>query len=294
MSGAPLLTIAAGGTGGHMFPAQALAEEMLARGWRVSLMSDARGLGYAKGFPEGVVREEVQSATFARGGLRTKLTAPVAIIGGIRKAGARFAADPPACVAGFGGYPALPALTAAWWAGLPRIIHEQNAVLGRVNRLFARRVDRVCCGSWPLLFEPKGAELVHVGNPVRSAVLGFVGEPFLPPGEGTVRLLVFGGSQGASVFARLVPQAVAMLPEGVRARLAVTQQVREGEEGAVAEAYRSAAVEAELRPFFDDMPERIVGAHLVVARAGADEIAELAETGRPEILVDYHPAVDDH
>ncbi|MCL5777845.1 undecaprenyldiphospho-muramoylpentapeptide beta-N-acetylglucosaminyltransferase [Limibaculum sp. FT325] len=291
---APLLVIAAGGTGGHMFPAQALAEAMLARGWRVRLATDARGLRYAGGFPAAVERTELPSATIGQGGIAARLAAPVVILRGILRALGQFRAERPDVVAGFGGYPSLPALTAAWLMGLPRLIHEQNGVLGRVNRLFARRVDRVCCGTWPVVNAPEGARLEHVGNPVRAEAAARAAADFIPPGEGEARLLVFGGSQGASVFARLVPAALGHLPAGLRARIRLTQQVRPGEEAAVARACTEAGVEAELAPFFADMPARIAGAHLVVARAGASTIAELTAIGRPAILVPYPHATDDH
>ena len=290
----PLLVIAAGGTGGHMFPAQALAEEMLRRGWRVQLATDRRGLRYAGGFPEAVERFELRSGTFAQGGVAAKLMAPFRILSGILAAIRQFRGDPPNCVAGFGGHPALPALAAAWRLGLPRLIHEQNGVLGRVNRLFARRVDRVACGTWPVTNAPAGASLVHLGNPVRDTVLAVLNQPYSPPGGGTINLLVFGGSQGASVFAELVPGAVSLLPEALRQRLSVTQQVRPGEEGPVGAAYESAGVDAELAIFFDDMPRRIAAAQLVISRAGASTVAELAAIGRPAILVPYPDAMDDH
>jgi UDP-N-acetylglucosamine--N-acetylmuramyl-(pentapeptide) pyrophosphoryl-undecaprenol N-acetylglucosamine transferase len=220
--------------------------------------------------------------------------APFRILSGILAAMRQFRADPPACVAGFGGYPAVPALAAAWRLGLPRLIHEQNGVLGRVNRLFARRVDRVACGTWPVTNAPAGAALVHLGNPVRDTVLAVLDQPYSPPGEGRINLVVFGGSQGASVFAKLVPGAVSLLPEALRQRLAVTQQVRPGEEGPVVAAYESAGVDAELAIFFEDMPRRIAGAQLVICRAGASTVAELAAIGRPAILVPYPHAMDDH
>jgi len=277
-----------------MFPAQALAEEMLRRGWRVQLATDRRGLRYAGGFPEAVERFELRSGTFAQGGVAAKLMAPFRILSGILAAIRQFRGDPPNCVAGFGGHPALPALAAAWRLGLPRLIHEQNGVLGRVNRLFARRVDRVACGTWPVTNAPAGASLVHLGNPVRDTVLAVLNQPYSPPGGGTINLLVFGGSQGASVFAELVPGAVSLLPEALRQRLSVTQQVRPGEEGPVGAAYESAGVDAELAIFFDDMPRRIAAAQLVISRAGASTVAELAAIGRPAILVPYPDAMDDH
>jgi len=291
---APLLVIAAGGTGGHMFPAQALAEEMLRRGWRVHLATDQRGLRYAGGFPEAVERIELRSGTLSQGGVMAKLLTPLRIVSGVLAATRRFRTDRPACVAGFGGYPAVPALAAAWRLGLPRLIHEQNGVLGRVNRLFARRVGRVACGTWPVTNAPAGATLVHLGNPVRDTVLAVLNQPYSAPGDGRVDLVVFGGSQGASVFATLVPGAVSLLPEALRQRLAVTQQVRPGEEGPLRAAYESAGVEAELAVFFDDMPRRIAASQLVICRAGASTVAELAAIGRPAILVPYPHAMDDH
>jgi UDP-N-acetylglucosamine--N-acetylmuramyl-(pentapeptide) pyrophosphoryl-undecaprenol N-acetylglucosamine transferase len=292
--GAPLLVIAAGGTGGHMFPAQALAQEMLRRGWRAALSSDARGLRYAGGFPPEVARVAVDAATPARGGALGALAAPFRIATGIGQARRGFTADRPACVAGFGGYPALPALAAAWTMGLPRLIHEQNGVLGKVNRLFATRVLAVACGTWPVTNAPAGARLRPVGNPVRDGVRALAGAPYAPPGAGPVRLLCFGGSQGASAFATLVPDAVARLSGDLRARLSVVQQARAEEVAAVRAAYAAAGVAAETAPFFDDMPERIAAAHLVVCRSGASTVAELGAIGRPAVLVPYPAAAEDH
>ena len=289
-----LLVIAAGGTGGHMFPAEALSEEMLDRGWRVCLTSDERGLRFAGGFPDAVERVALKSATLSRGGLLAKLATPATILSGTLAAWRRFRSDPPDCVVGFGGYPSLPALSAAWMMNLPRMIHEQNGVLGRVNRVFATRVDRVACGTWPVRNAPEGARLVNVGNPVRKAVLDAGAVDYVAPGGGEFRLLVFGGSQGASVFARLVPRAVSMLPGDLRGRIHLTQQVRPGEDAIVAETYHAAGVMAELSTFFDDMPRRIAESQLVIARAGASTIAELAVIGRPAILVPYPAALDDH
>ena len=289
------LVIAAGGTGGHMFPAQALAEEMLSRGWRVALSTDDRGLRYAGGFPQAVLRKEVKSATFARKGIAGKLAAPFQILAGASDAISWFEQDRPDMVAGFGGYPSLPALTAAWRLGVPRIIHEQNGVLGQVNRLFATRVDALAIGVASLSNAPQGANIVYTGNPLRQAALDQVGVPYAPPSDTSpIQLLVFGGSQGAQILAETVPQAIAALPTAVKIRLRVAQQIRPENRDAVTEAYRAAGVAAELSEFFEDMPGRIAEAHLVVCRAGASTIAELTAIGRPSVLAPLPTATADH
>ncbi len=292
---APLLVIAAGGTGGHMFPAQALAQEMLRRGWRVALSTDARGLRYAAGFPPEVARRETRAATFAGGGLMGKARAPFEILAGASETLAWFAEAKPAVVAGFGGYPSLPALAAAWRLGLPRLIHEQNGVLGRVNALFASRVHALAAGVRPIANLPAKAPLVFTGNPLRDAARALAGAPYAPPErDGPLYLLVFGGSQGARVFADAVPPAIALLPERLRARLALVQQVREEDLERVRAAYRATGVDASLAPFFDDLPETLAAAHLVISRAGASSIAELTAIGRPSLLAPYPAAAADH
>ena len=289
-----LLVIAAGGTGGHMFPAQALAEEMLSRGWRVKLSTDARGMRYAGGFPEDVPRRALSAATFARGGIAAKLAAPFRIAWGVIEACKWFAHDRPDCVAGFGGYPALPALAGGMYHKTPRIIHEQNGVLGRVNKVFAARVDALTCGVYPVTNAPDGANMIDMGNPIRDAIRTAMDTPYAAPDHGEINLLVFGGSQGASVFANLIPSALAALPDELRSRLRITQQVRPVELAAVSAVYKSAGVQADLAEFFDDMPWRISQAQLVICRAGASTVSELTAIGRPSILVPYPSAMDDH
>ena len=289
----PLLLIAAGGTGGHMFPAQALAEQMLARGWRVKLSTDARGARYAGGFPAAVQIVELSSATFARGGLAAKLAAPFRIAGGVFAALWSSMRDRPDVVVGFGGYPSIPALTAAWVLRRPRMIHEQNGVLGRVNTVFARRVDRVACGTWPTAL-PEGVVGTHTGNPVRAAVLEREGAGYIAPGDYPMDLLVIGGSQGARILSDVVPAAVAALPDGIRARLRVAQQARAEDLPRVVQAYENAGISAEVAPFFADIPRRLSECQLVISRAGASSVADISVIGRPSILIPFAAATGDH
>lgn len=290
---AKLLLIAAGGTGGHMFPAQALAEAMIARGWRVKLSTDDRGVRYAGGFPAAVKVERVASATFARGGLAGKLLVPFRIAGGVLGAVWSQLRDRPAVVVGFGGYPSIPALAAAWMLRRPRMIHEQNGVLGRVNRLFARRVDKIACGTWPTDL-PAGTTGEHTGNPVRQAVLDRAGAGYIPPGDYPMSLVVIGGSQGARVLSDVVPAAVAALPEALRARLRLAHQARAEDEVRVTAAYDAAGVRAEVQPFFTDVPARLSEAQLVISRSGASSVADISVIGRPSILIPFAAATGDH
>lgn len=278
-----LLVIAAGGTGGHMFPAQALAEEMLRRGWRVRLSTDDRGARYATGFPDEVDKQVVSAGTFARGGI-SQLLAPFQIAIGVVSALFRMRAERPDCVAGFGGYPALPAMTAAWLLGRARLVHEQNGVLGRVNELFARRVNVVACGTWPTRLPPD-VEGVHTGNPLRSTIAERANSPYPPPGDGTLNVLVTGGSQGARILSQVVPPALVALPLEMRIRLRVAHQARPEDLDSVIRSYQLAGIEAVVEPFFSDMPERLSAAHLVIARSGASTVADIAAVGRPSILI---------
>jgi UDP-N-acetylglucosamine--N-acetylmuramyl-(pentapeptide) pyrophosphoryl-undecaprenol N-acetylglucosamine transferase len=289
----PLLLIAAGGTGGHMFPAQALAEAMVRRGWRVTLSTDARGARYAGGFPHVVRVERVAAATFARGGALARLAVPFRLAGGVAAALARMLRDRPAAVVGFGGYPTIPALAAAWLLRLPRMIHEQNGVLGRVNRAFARRVHAVACGSWPTAL-PAGVQGIHTGNPVRRAVAERAAAPYIPPGPYPMSLVVIGGSQGARILSEVVPAAVAALPGALRDRLRVAHQARPEDAAAATDGYARAGVRAEVAPFFADIPRRLSEAQLVISRAGASSVADIAAIGRPAILVPFAAAAGDH
>ncbi|MEM9707604.1 MAG: UDP-N-acetylglucosamine--N-acetylmuramyl-(pentapeptide) pyrophosphoryl-undecaprenol N-acetylglucosamine transferase [Pseudomonadota bacterium] len=285
--------IAAGGTGGHMFPAQALAETLLERGWRVRLSTDGRGARYAGGFPDAVEIAKVPAASFARGGILGKLAAPFRIISGIAAAYVGLLFDRPNVVIGFGGYPTIPALAAAVLLGVPRLIHEQNGVLGRVNRLFAPRVNRVACGTWPTAL-PKGSEGVHIGNPVRQAVLDRNEADYMPPGEHPMALLVIGGSQGARILSEIVPEALANLPGPLRRFIRVSHQARPEDLAAAQDAYAKAEIDADVQPFFQDLPRRLAEAQLVISRAGASSVADISVIGRPAILIPYAAAAGDH
>ncbi|MCF6305932.1 MAG: UDP-N-acetylglucosamine--N-acetylmuramyl-(pentapeptide) pyrophosphoryl-undecaprenol N-acetylglucosamine transferase [Rhodobacteraceae bacterium] len=289
---APLLVIAAGGTGGHMFPAQALAEAMLAKGWRVKLSTDDRGARYSGGFPDAVMREVVRSATTTRGGKLAKLLVIPKIASGIFAAWRSMRRDRPAVVVGFGGYPAIPAMSAAWLLRLPRMIHEQNGVLGRVNNVFVKRVDLVACSVWPTAL-PEGVESIHTGNPVRGSVLAKAGAKYKPPGDFQMQLLVMGGSQGASILSKIVPAALAHLPAAFLARINVSHQARDADHDMAVTAYQNLGVAATVKPFFDDVPDRMEMAQLVVSRAGASSIADITVIGRPSILIPLAIAVRD-
>ncbi len=290
---APLLVIAAGGTGGHMFPAQALAEVMLRKGWRVKLSTVADGARYPGGFPHTVEIEQVSSATFARGGVLAKALVPFRILGGVAGMTARMLRDRPAVVVGFGGYPSIPALAAATLLRLPRMIHEQNGVLGRVNKLFAKHVDDIACGTWPTTL-PEGVEGHHVGNPVRAAVLDRAGAGYIAPGDYPMSILVIGGSQGARILSDVVPAAIAALPEPMLANIRVAHQARDEDGDRVAQFYASEGIAADVQPFFHDVPTRMSEAQLVISRSGASSVADISVIGRPSILIPFAAATGDH
>ena len=297
MSGAGasrLAVVAAGGTGGHLFPAEALARELGARGWRVVLATDARGAQYAAEFPA-EERLALEAATFKAGDLVGMAKGGLAIAAGVNRARGAFQRLKPQVVVGFGGYPSLPALLAARGKRIPTVIHEQNAVLGRVNRYLAPRVDVVAC-AFPFLGNAHtrtAARATVVGNPVRPEIRALYDRPYVAPSD-TVRLLVTGGSQGARLLSELTPDAVMLLPEELRVRLRVEQQTRMESIEFARKAYVAAGVEAEVAPFFRNMAGRLEKAHLVIGRAGASTVCELAVAGLPSILVPLAIAADDH
>lgn len=294
MTGGRHVALAAGGTGGHLFPAMAVAQELDRRGYRVTLATDARGERYATGLAD--VRRV--SSGGSGGGLGAKVGAGFAICVGFVEAWLLLRRLDPAGVVGFGGYPSVPTMLAAIARRLPTLIHEQNAVLGRANRLVARRVSAVATSfdGVERLGPTGSADAVLTGNPVRESFGGLRSQAYrAPDGDGgVIRLLVLGGSQGAHAFSEVVPAALLRLPQDVRGRLNVVQQCRTEDLEDVARIYRDAGIDADLAAFFEDVAERVASAHLVIARAGASTVAELAEVGRPAILVPYPHAADDH
>jgi UDP-N-acetylglucosamine--N-acetylmuramyl-(pentapeptide) pyrophosphoryl-undecaprenol N-acetylglucosamine transferase len=290
---APLVVLAAGGTGGHLFPAEALAGELLARGLRAALITDRRGRGFGERLP-GVPVHRISAGAMAGTGMLGRAEGALRLALGLFQARGLIARLAPSVAVGFGGYPSVPTMLAAARAGLPTLLHEQNAVLGRANRLLARRATMVA-GAFPGLALPGATPLVVTGNPVRPAIAAVGMEPYRAPGcEAPLHLLVLGGSQGARVFSRVVPEALALLPPGLRARLVLAQQCRPEDLDQVRAAYERLGIAARLASFFEDIPALLAEAHLVVARAGASTVAELAAAGRPAILVPYPFAADDH
>ncbi len=287
-----LVLLCAGGTGGHLFPAQALAVALNARGFAVDLATDERAEHYGGDFPARRTHI-IPSATFGSKAPLPMAKALFRLGAGYLKASRLIRATRPAVVVGFGGYPTLPPLMAAVHRGLPTLIHDQNAVMGRANRLLSARVRAIATSFPDVVKGELAAKARFTGNPVRPMVIEAAKTPYdAPQAGGLFRLAVFGGSQGARVMSEVVPAALAKLSDAHRGRLVLTQQAR-GEDGeAVKAAYAQARITAEVSPFFADLPRRIADSHLVIARSGASTVAELAVIGRPSILVPLPHALD--
>lgn len=284
--------LSAGGTGGHLFPAEALAHELIARGWEVHLATDKRANRYAGTFPAARIHE-ISSSTVGSKNPLALLKTFWTIWKGAQEAGRIIADIQPKAVVGFGGYPTLPPLWAATRRNVATLVHEQNAVMGRANKALAARVNAIAGGFLPDNSGLYSAKIVTTGNPVRPAVIQASTVPYsLPQPDGRLSLLVFGGSQGAQFFSQALPKAIALLPEALRARLDVTQQARPEDEEAVSAAYQELGVKAEISPFFTDMAQRIAKAHLVISRSGASTVSEVAAIGRPALFVPYPHALD--
>jgi UDP-N-acetylglucosamine--N-acetylmuramyl-(pentapeptide) pyrophosphoryl-undecaprenol N-acetylglucosamine transferase len=290
------IVIAAGGTGGHLFPAQSLAEELVRRGHKVILVTDARGESFAGRFA-GVEMRQIAAATFVDRGFVGRMAACGRIVAGVFDAFVWLGGVKPSVVVGFGGYPSLPTMIAAILRGRKTLIHESNALLGRVNRALCPHVTLIA-SAFPELgrLPQRGKSKLRVtGNPVRDQVAGLRSAPYSAPSPaGPFRLLVFGGSQGAKVFGDTLPDALERVPEALKRRIELVQQVREEDLPSVRARLDRLGIKAETRPFFADMAERLNAAHLVVARAGASTVSELAVAGRPSILVPLPSAMDDH
>lgn len=289
------IALAAGGTGGHVFPALGLAEALCRRGHLVTVLTDARGNAFDVAEAAWTVRR-IRASSPSKPGLIAKLTAGAQLGLGLLDARRVLKAGAVDAVVGFGGYPSVPTVLAAATRQLPVVLHEQNAVLGRANRWLAGRA-RAIATSFDVTqgLEGRTVTIERTGNPVRPAILERRAEAY--PGvplEGPVRLLVFGGSLGARVFSDVVPAAIGALPKALRDRIQITQQCRPEDVDRVKAAHDGFGRQVEVKPFFDDIPDRLAAAHLVIARAGASTVAELAVIGRPSILVPYRYAMDDH
>jgi UDP-N-acetylglucosamine--N-acetylmuramyl-(pentapeptide) pyrophosphoryl-undecaprenol N-acetylglucosamine transferase len=288
---APVL-VTAGGTGGHLFPAEALATALNKRGIPVHLVTDHRAARFGGAFTTQNIHV-VSSATLrARNPLALARTASLLGLG-FAQAWTLIGRLRPIAVIGFGGYPTIPPVQAAIWRGVPSLIHDSNAVIGRANKVLASRVSAIAT-TFPDMFAAApalAAKATLTGNPVRNAVVDAAAITYPAPGD-PFRILIFGGSQGARVMADIVPAAIGSLDAGLRTRLAVTQQARDEDLARVRDAYAGSGVAAETAPFFADLPARIAASHLVIARSGASTVAELSAIGRPSILVPLPGAID--
>jgi UDP-N-acetylglucosamine--N-acetylmuramyl-(pentapeptide) pyrophosphoryl-undecaprenol N-acetylglucosamine transferase len=288
---APVL-VAAGGTGGHLFPAEALAAVLVERGLGVHLVTDHRAARFGGAFADDAIHVVASATLRARNPVALTQTAAMLGLGFIQARGL-IGRLKPAAVIGFGGYPTVPPVLAAAWGGVPSLIHDANAVIGRANRFLAPRVAAIAT-TFPDVFSGKpglAAKATLTGNPVRAAVIAAAAATYQMPGD-HLRLIIFGGSQGARIMADIVPAAIGRLDAELRARLQVVQQAREEDSDRVRQAYMEHAVAAEIAPFFSDLPARVAASHLVISRAGASTVAELAAIGRPAILVPLPHAID--
>lgn len=289
------IVLATGGTGGHVFPAQALARVLIGRGYHLVLVTDRRGTAYG-GLLGDLQTYRIRAAGISGRGLTAKTSAVLQLGLGLLQARRLLKQLRPRAVVGFGGYPSVPTMVAAAQLGFRTVIHEQNAVLGRANRVLAARADCIATAfeTTAMLQDADAARAVRTGNPVRPEI-SEAALPFRPPADdGEIEILVTGGSQGASVFADLVPAALATLPAEMHGRLRVTQQCREDDIETVRNRYEAAGITAELAAFITDIPARLGRAHLVICRSGASTVAELAAAGRPAIMIPYPHAIDDH
>jgi UDP-N-acetylglucosamine--N-acetylmuramyl-(pentapeptide) pyrophosphoryl-undecaprenol N-acetylglucosamine transferase len=292
MSSARPVLLAAGGTGGHLFPAAALAAALTKRGAEVELATDSRALKYSGDFPVRAIHA-FPAATTTDAGTLAKARAALTLSAGLAAALVKLRRVKPRAVVGFGGYPTVPPLLAAWFIGVPTVLHEQNAVMGRANRFLSSRVNRIACG-----FAVKGVDqrieskIRVTGNPVRPSVIAAAQLPYPKQVGRRLNVLVTGGSQGARVMADVVPAAIALMSPDERQWIRLTQQARGEDSSRVAAACARMGFPVEIAEFFPDLPARIAAAHLVIGRAGASTVSELAVIGRASVLVPFPHALD--
>lgn len=294
-SSARLIVLAAGGTGGHVFPAEALAKELIARGNRLALVTDKRGAAYGGTLGE-IDTYSISAQGLTGHGVLGIIKGAFSLATGLWQARKLLEGLRPAVVVGFGGYASAPTVYAATQLGIPTVIHEQNAILGRANRLLASRVNRVCTSIDLAKPAAEGAVVVRTGMPVRPAIAEKRATPYVAPtAEDHFKLVVLGGSQGARVFSDVIPEAMKLLPESLRKRMEIAQQCRPEELDRTLAAYHDAGdAHVQLRVFFDNVPELLANAHLLIARSGASTVAEACVIGRPSLLVPYPYAADNH
>jgi UDP-N-acetylglucosamine--N-acetylmuramyl-(pentapeptide) pyrophosphoryl-undecaprenol N-acetylglucosamine transferase len=287
------IVVAAGGTGGHLFPAEALSNALAARGFAVELVTDERATKYGAAFPARAIHK-IAAATPRGGSILARLSAVLTLARGTLAARRLLKKIRPRALVGFGGYPTVPPALAATQLGVPTILHEGNAVIGRANRFLASRVDAIAKGFDSLggVSAKTAAKAHRTGNPVRPMVIEAAKMEFPDFADGRLRLLVTGGSQGARVMSDVVPAAIELMPESARAKLVIVQQAREEVIARVSEVYSRLGLSAEVAAFFPDLPLRIAKSHLVIARAGASTVSELAVIGRPAILIPLPHALD--
>ena len=292
----PMVILAAGGTGGHMFPAEALAAELSGRGCRLAVVTDRRGESW-QGALDGIETHRIRAGGIAGKSFAARLQSGPELAIGTWQARGILKRLRPAAVVGFGGYASVPTMLAACFGGYHTAIHEQNAILGRANRLLASRVGHIATSFEKVEGLPlqTKAKAVHTGMPVRPAIVAIRETPYPPlTADGPASLLVIGGSQGAHVFSEVIPAALGLLDADLRARLRVSQQCRPEDLEQTRSRYQTAGIDADTKTFFDDVPERLAAAHLLIGRSGASTVAETLVVGRPAILVPYPHAIDDH
>ncbi len=286
------LLLAAGGTGGHMFPAQALAEHLKAQGWEIAMITDARGRAHAGNIPADPIRE-VDAATISPRKPIAAIKGIIKLANGVNQAKSFMRAWKPDVVAGFGGYPAFPAVRAAQSLGIPTVLHEQNAVLGRVNRALAKDAHVIATGFNRCDKIPDGVKTVCTGNPLRAQITAAIPSSYRAPTQ-DIQLLIIGGSQGAKLLSQTIPKAVSLLPTALQKRLVIVQQTRAEYLDEAREVYRLSAVRATCETFFGDIETHLARAHYIIGRSGASSVSEIAAMAKPSLLVPLAIAMDDH